>query len=116
MKSWKNKIDGGRVKIFGKVYSLKDLQMIGQEKVEDDLLEWVNQDLDYICDNSTVRFYEVYRWRFQNKQNLQFVDIYVKYYPDTNTISFNGDKKTEFIYYQNYSKERGIEKNNCSKR
>ena len=57
MKSWKNKKDGGRVKIFGKVYSLKDLQMIGQEKVEDDLLEWINQDLDYICDCSMVRFF-----------------------------------------------------------
>ena len=93
------------VKIFGKVYTLKDLQMIGQGKVEDDLLEWLYQDLDYICDNSTVRFYEVYRWRFRNKKTLEEVDIYVTYYPDKDTIRFNGEKKKEFIQYHKKRKE-----------
>ena len=97
MTLWKNKKDGGKVKIFGKLYSLKDLQMIGQEKVEDDLLEWVNQDLDYICDCSTVRFFEDYRWIFKNKQTGQQVDVYVKYYPDTDTISFVDGQ--ESVYY-----------------
>ena len=92
-----------KVKIFGKLYTLKDLQMIGQGKVDDDILEWQFQELDYICDNSTVRFYEVYVWRFKNKKNLQLVDIYVTYYPDKDTIKFNGEKKKEFIYY--YTKE-----------
>lgn len=94
------------VKIFGKVYTLKDLQMIGQGKKEDDILKWEYQDLDYICDNSTVRFYEVYRWRFQNKKSLQYVDIYVTYFPDKDTIKFNGDKKPEFIYY--YTKDNKL--------
>ena len=93
------------VKIFGKVYTLKDLQLIGQEKVEDDLLEWMYQDLDYICDNSTVRFFEVYRWRFRNKKTLEEVDIYVTYFPDKDTIRFNGDMKKEFIHYHKKPKE-----------
>ena len=98
------------VKIFGKVYTLKDLQMIGQEKVEDDLLEWRYEDLDYICDNSEVRYYEVYRWRFKNKKTYADVDIYVTYYPDKDTIRFNGEKKKEFIHYLNNQKPKDLDK------
>ena len=61
-------MDGGEVKIFDRTYSLKKLQKIGQGKIEDDVLEWINQDLDYICDNYIVRFFEDYRWIFKNKQ------------------------------------------------
>jgi hypothetical protein len=96
------------VKIFGKVYTLPELQKIAREEVEDDILEFLIQDLDYICDNSLVRFYEVYRWRFCNKINEQFVDVYVRYYPDRDTIAFNGDHKKEFIHYIGYSKTKGI--------
>ena len=35
-----------------------------------------------------MRFYEDYRWIFKNKQTDQQVDVYVRYYPDTDTISF----------------------------
>ena len=49
-------MDGGKVKIFDRTYSLKKLQRIGQSKIEDDVLEWINQDVDYICDTYAVRF------------------------------------------------------------
>lgn len=88
------------VRIFGKRYNLLKLQQIGQGKEDDEILEFINQDIDYICDNSTVRFYEVYRWNFKNKKTGQTVDVYVDYFPDTDTIRFSGDKKSEFIFYR----------------
>ena len=90
-------MDGGKVKIFDRIYSLKKLQKIGQGKIEDDVLEWIYQDLDYICDNSTVRFFEDYRWIFKNKQTGQQVDVYVCHYPDTDTISFMDGQDS--VYY-----------------
>ena len=96
-------MDGGEVKIFDRVYSLKKLQRIGQGKIEDDVLEWINQDLDYICDNSTVRFYEGYRWIFKNKQTDQQVDVYVRHYPDTDTIRFVDGHDS--VYYINHKDE-----------
>lgn len=91
-------MDGGKVKIFDRTYSLKKLQKIGQGKIEDDVLEWIDQDLDYICDNSTVRFYKDYRWIFKNKQTGQQVDVYVSYYPDTDTINFMDGQDS--VYYR----------------
>ena len=38
------------IKIFGKIYNLRTLQKIGQEKVDDDILDWCGENLDYICD------------------------------------------------------------------
>ena len=93
-------MDGGKVKIFDRVYSLKKLQKIGQGKIEDDVLEWIDQDLDYICDNYTVRFFEDYRWIFKNKQTGQQVDVYVSYYPDTDTIRFVDGQDS--VYYINH--------------
>lgn len=93
-------MDGGKVKIFDRTYSLKKLQKIGQGKIEDDVLEWIDQDLDYICDNSTVRFYEDYMWIFKNKQTGQQVDVYVSYYPDTDTIRFVDGQDS--VYYINH--------------
>ena len=93
-------MDGGKVKIFDRTYSLKKLQRIGQGKIEDDVLEWINQDVDYICDNSTVRLYEDYRWIFKNKQTGQQVDVYVSYYPDTDTIRFVDGQDS--VYYINH--------------
>ena len=93
-------MDGGKVKIFDRTYSLKKLQKIGQGKIEDDVLEWINQDLDYICDNYTVRFFEDYRWIFKNKQTDQQVDVYVSYYPDTDTIRFIDGQDS--VYYINH--------------
>ena len=90
-------MDGGKVKIFDRIYSLKKLQKIGQGKIEDDVLEWIYQDLDYICDNSTVRFFEDYRWIFKNKTTGQQVDVYVSHYPDTDTISFMDGQDS--VYY-----------------
>lgn len=93
------------VKIWGKVYTLPQLQKIGREEVEDDLLEWRCQNLDYICDCEEARPYSVYVWKFENKQKRgQLVDIYVIHYTDTDTIAFNGDRKKEFIYYYNSPK------------
>ena len=91
-------MDGGKVKIFDKTYSLKKLQKIGQGKIEDDVLEWINQDVDYICDNSTVRFYMNYRWIFKNKKTGQQVDVYVSHYPDTDTIRFMDGQDS--VYYR----------------
>ena len=91
-------MDGGKVKIFDRTYSLKKLQRIGQGKIEDDVLEWINQDLDYICDNSTVRFYMDYRWIFKNKKTGQQVDVYVSHYPDTDTICFVDGQDS--VYYR----------------
>ena len=96
-------MDGGKVKIFDRTYSLKKLQKIGQGKIEDDVLEWIDQDLDYICDNSTVRLYEDYRWIFKNKQTGQQVDVYVSYYPDTDTIRFVDGQDS--VYYINHKDE-----------
>ena len=96
-------MDGGKVKIFDRTYSLKKLQKIGQGKIEDDVLEWIDQDLDYICDNSTVRLYEDYRWIFKNKQTGQQVDVYVSYYPDTDTIRFVDGHDS--VYYINHKDE-----------
>ena len=75
-------MNGGEVEIFGKKYSLKTLQEMGQGKKEDDVLEFIKEELDYICDNFTVRFFEEYRWLFRNKKTDERVDVYVKYYPD----------------------------------
>ena len=96
-------MDGGKVKIFDRTYSLKKLQMIGQGKIEDDVLEWINQDLDYICDNYTVRFFEDYRWIFKNKQTGQQVDVYVCHYPDTDTIRFIDGQDS--VYYRKNNDE-----------
>ena len=96
-------MDGGKVKIFDRTYSLKKLQRIGQGKIEDDVLEWINQDVDYICDNSTVRFYVDYRWIFKNKTTGQQVDVYVSHYPDTDTISFMDGQDS--VYYRNNNNE-----------
>lgn len=88
------------IKIWGKCYNLRELQKIGQGKIEDDLLEWLHQDLDYICDCEEARPYVVYSWNFENKQKRgELVDIYVVHYTDTDTIAFNGDRKKDFIYY-----------------
>ena len=91
-------MDGGKVKIFDRTYSLKKLQRIGQGKIEDDVLEWINQDLDYICDTYVVRFYMDYRWIFKNKQTGQQVDVYVSHYPDTDTIRFMDGQDS--VYYR----------------
>ena len=96
-------MDGGKVKIFDRVYSLKKLQRIGQGKIEDDVLEWINQDLDYICDTYVVRFYKDYRWIFKNKQTGQQVDVYVHHYPDTDTISFVDGQ--DIVYYRKNNDE-----------
>ena len=93
-------MDGGKVKIFDRTYSLKKLQKIGQGKIEDDVLEWINQDVDYICDTYDVRFYKDYRWIFKNKQTDQQVDVYVRYYPDTDTIRFVDGHDS--VYYINH--------------
>ena len=92
------------IKIFGKIYNLRTLQKIGQEKVDDDILDWCGENLDYICDCSTVPFYEVYRWTFRNKKTGQFVDIYIRYNPYSDKIRFNGDCKKDFIHYVNQDK------------
>ena len=39
-------MDGGKVKIFDRTYSLKKLQKIEQGKIEDNVLEWINQNED----------------------------------------------------------------------
>ena len=96
-------MDGGKVKIFDRTYSLKKLQKIGQGKIEDDVLEWINQDVDYICDNSTVRFYVDYRWIFKNKNTGQQVDVYVSHYPDTDTIRFIDGQDS--VYYRKNNDE-----------
>lgn len=96
-------MDGGEVKIFDRTYSLKKLQKIGQGKIEDDVLEWIDQDLDYICDNYTVRFFEDYRWIFKNKQTDQQVDVYVRHYPDTDTIRFIDGQDS--VYYRKNNDE-----------
>ena len=96
-------MDGGKVKIFDRTYSLKKLQKIGQGKIEDDVLEWINQDLDYICDNYTVRFFKDYRWIFKNKQTGQQVDVYVCHYPDTDTIRFIYGQDS--VYYRKNNDE-----------
>lgn len=88
------------IKIWGKCYNLQELQKIGQGKIDDDLLEWVGQNLDYISDCDQVRFHEVYRWTYRNKQTGKEVDVYVNYYPDKDTIAFSGYSKKDFIYYR----------------
>ena len=96
-------MDGGKVKIFDRTYSLKKLQRIGQGKIEDDVREWINQDVDYICDTYAVRFYKDYRWIFKNKQTDQQVDVYVRHYPDTDTISFVDGQDS--VYYRKNNDE-----------
>ena len=90
-------MDGGKVKIFENTYSLKKLQKIGQGKIDDDVLEWIKEDLDYICDCDSVRFFMDYRWIFKNKQTGQQVDVYVTHYPDTDTIKFVDGQDS--VYY-----------------
>ena len=90
-------MNGGKVEIFGKEYTLKRLQQIGQGKEEDDVLEFIKEELDYICDNFTVRFFEDYRWLFRNKKTDERVDVYVKYYPDKDTIKFVDGQDS--VYY-----------------
>lgn len=96
-------MNGGEVTIFDRTYTLKRLQQIGQGKEEDDILEFIKEELDYICDNSTVRFFEDYRWLFRNKKTDERVDVYVKYYPDKDTIKFVDGQDS--VYYIKKNKD-----------
>ena len=89
--------DEEKIVIFDNKYSIKDLDKIRTGKKEDSTLEFLESDLDYICDCSTVPFFEDYRWTFKNKQTGQQVDVYVSHYPDTDTISFVDGQ--ESVYY-----------------
>ena len=50
-----------------------------------------------------VRFYKDYRWIFKNKQADQQVDVYVRHYPDTDTISFVDGQDS--VYYRKNNDE-----------
>ena len=50
-----------------------------------------------------VRFYKDYRWIFKNKQTGQQVDVYVRHYPDTDTISFVDGQDS--VYYRKNNDE-----------
>ena len=100
-------MNGGEVTIFDRTYTLKTLQEIGQGKKEDDVLEFIKEELDYICDNFTVRFFEEYRWLFRNKKTNERVDVYVKYYPDKDTIKFVDGQDS--VYYIKKNKDESTE-------
>ena len=67
------------------------------------MISWIGAERTWITSVicSTVPFYEVYRWTFRNKKSGQFVDIYIRYNPDSDKIRFNGDCKKDFIHYVN---------------
>lgn len=71
-----------KIKIFNKKYSVRSLKRIKNGR-KDRVIEFLTEDLDYICDCSLVRFFVCYRWRFKNKYDGQIVDVYLDYYPDT---------------------------------
>ena len=81
-----------KVTIFDKQYGIKDLRKIVL-KNDDPVLEYLGEQLDYICDCSTVPFFEDYRVMFRNRETGQQVDVYIKYHPD--------DKSKEFVDGQN---------------
>lgn len=85
-----------KIKIFNKKYSVRSLMRI-KKGWKDKVIEFQYEDLDYICDCSMVRFYEVFRWRFKNKEDEQLVDVYVDYYPDTKDYEFVDGQDS--IYY-----------------
>jgi len=85
-----------KIKIFNKKYSVRSLMRI-KKGWKDKVIEFQYEDLDYICDCSMVRFYEVFRWRFKNKEDRQLVDVYVDYYPDTKDYEFVDGQDS--IYY-----------------
>ena len=91
------KNDEEKVVIFDNEYSIKDLDKIRTGKKEDSTLEFLDSDLDYICDCSTVPYFEDYRWTFKNKQTGQKVDVYVKYRPDPGIIEFIDGQESVYL-------------------
>lgn len=85
-----------RIKIFNKKYSVKSLNGIKKGQ-EDNVIEFLYEDLDYICDCSLAKFFVCYRWRFKNKNDDQAVDVYIDYYPDTKEYEFVDGQNS--IYY-----------------
>lgn len=92
------KSDEEKIVIFDNKYSIKDLDKIRKGKKEDSTLEFLESDLDYICDCSTVPFFEDYRWTFKNKQTGQKVDVYVRYRSDPGTIEFMDGQDSILLY------------------
>ena len=76
-----------KIKIFNKKYSVRSLMRI-KKGWKDKVIEFQYEDLDYICDCSLARFFVCYRWRFKNKDDGRFVDVYVDHYPDTDEYEF----------------------------
>ena len=91
------KNDEEKVVIFDNKYSVKDLDKIRTGKREDSTLEFLDSDLDYICDCSTVPYFEDYRWTFKNKQTGQEVDVYIKYRPDEETLEFIDGQESIYL-------------------
>jgi hypothetical protein len=85
-----------KIIIFNKKYSVRSLKRI-KNGWKDNVIEFLTEDLDYICDCSLVKFFVCYRWRFKNKDDGKIVDVYLDYYPDTKEYEFVDGQDS--IYY-----------------
>lgn len=68
-----------KARLFGKKYTLPELQEIVKTNDNPDI-EYLGEDLDYICDNSTVEFFEDYRISFRRRKTGDLADLYIRRY------------------------------------
>lgn len=68
-----------KARLFGKKYTLPELQEIVKTNDNPDI-EYIGEDLDYICDNSTVEFFEDYRISFRRRATGDLADLYIRRY------------------------------------
>lgn len=70
-----------KARLFGKKYKLSELQEIVKTNDNPDI-EYLGEDLDYICDNSTVEFFEDYRLSFRRRKTGDIAYLYIRCYAD----------------------------------
>lgn len=82
-----------RARLFGKKYTLKELYKIINSDADPDI-EFVDENLDYICDCSFVDFFEDYRLTFRWRKNNSLADVYVRRHRD-------GTEAILYVYHKN---------------
>ena len=70
-----------KARLFGKKYKLSELQEIVMTDNNPDI-EYLDEDLEYICDNSTVEFFRDYRLSFRRRKTGDIAYLYIRRYND----------------------------------
>lgn len=85
-----------KVRLFGKKYTLPELQAAVKTNDNPDI-EYLGEDLDYICDNSTVEFFEDYRISFKRRKTGDLADLYIRRY---------GNNRIELLYVYHIQRKK----------